>query len=116
MAPPSSILPVNVMNGTNEILQTTWLRTDHPVVSINSSHNNHVRTVAAALHCGLVAIADRNRPGFYDIEIGGNWYYIHIPNRIARVYIVAARGEASKLVPQPVWPCSFGQMPNPRLA
>jgi hypothetical protein len=67
----------------------TWLRTDHPVVPINPSTWGHLREVEAALQLGVTATADANRPGFYEIEVGNNWFYIHIPSRITGVYLVA---------------------------
>ena len=70
--------------------KTTWLKTDHTVVSINASMWNHLRAVESALRRGVAGIADSARPGFYEIETGDCWYYIHIPARIARVYLVAA--------------------------
>jgi hypothetical protein len=67
-----------------------WLRTDNPVVPINPSTWEHLGQVETALHLGISATADAKRPGFYEIEVGDNWYYIHIPNRITGVYLVAA--------------------------
>ena len=78
------------MNTTHQSFLTTWLRTDHPVVSLNASTWNHLPAVEAALHRGVRAVTDVNRPRFYEIEIGGYWYYIHIPNHGAHVYLVAA--------------------------
>lgn len=68
----------------------TWIRTDHPVVPVNPSIWGHLREVEAALHLGVAATADTKRPGFFEIEVGDNWYYIHIPSRIDGVYLVAA--------------------------
>src|SRR5690242_7091572 len=81
---------MNTMRATYPKPSTTWLRTDHPVVPINPSTCEHLREVEAALHLGVTATADTKRPGFYEIEVGDNWYYIHIPSRIAGVYLVAA--------------------------
>ena len=69
---------------------TSWLRTDNPVVPINPSTWQHLGKVETALHLGVTATADAKRPGFYEIEVDDNWYYIHIPNRITGVYLVAA--------------------------
>ena len=73
---------------------TTWLRTDNRVFPLNASMCTHLAGVQTALHHGVIAVADASRPGFYEIEIGGKWYYIHIPNGSAQVYLVAARREA----------------------
>src|SRR4051812_38121218 len=67
-----------------------WLRTDRPVVPVNPSTWGHLREVENTLHHGVSATTDRKRPGFYEIEAGDNWYYIHIPSRITGVYLVAA--------------------------
>ena len=81
---------MNIMRSTPPEPPATWLRTDHPVVPINPSTWEHLHEVEAALHRGITATADTKRPGFYEIEVGDNWYYIHIPSRIAGVYLVAA--------------------------
>lgn len=73
---------------------TTWLRTDQEVVSVKASVRDHLPAVEAALHDGVAAVADTSRPGFYEIEIGNNWYYIHIPKGGVYVYLVAARRES----------------------
>ena len=69
---------------------TTWLRTDYPVVPINASAGSYAAGVQAALHQGVIAAEDAQRPGFYEFEAGDNWYYVHIPIRIPGVYLVAA--------------------------
>ena len=81
---------MNTMRATHSMPPTTWLRTDHPVVPINPSTWNHLREVETALRLGVTATADTKRPGFYEVEVGDNWYYIHIPSRISGVYLVAA--------------------------
>jgi hypothetical protein len=78
------------MRATYSKPPATWLRTDHPVVPINPSAWEHLHEVESALHRGVTAAADAKRPGFFEIEVGDNWYYIHIPSRIAGVYLVAA--------------------------
>lgn len=85
---------MNTMRATYSIPPATpaatWLRTDNPVVPINPSTWEHLGDVETALHLGITAKADAKRPGFYEIEVGDYWYYIHIPNRITGVYLVAA--------------------------
>src|SRR5262245_26954559 len=78
------------MREISRISRRTWLRTDRPVVPTNTCTWRRLLTVELALHQGLFAIADPKRPEFYDIEIGDDWYYIHIPSRIAGVYLIAA--------------------------
>jgi hypothetical protein len=46
--------------------------------------------VQDALQQGLFAIADLKRPEFFEIEVDDSWYYIHIPSRIAGVYLIVA--------------------------
>jgi hypothetical protein len=80
---------MNIMRATPPKPTSTWLRTDHPVVPVNPSTWEHLREVETALHLGVTATADTKRPGFFELEVGDNWYYIHIPSRIAGVYLVA---------------------------
>jgi hypothetical protein len=56
---------------------------------VNPSTWDHLHEVENALHHGVAATTDLNRPGFYEIEEGDNWFYIHIPSRITGVYLVA---------------------------
>ena len=79
------------MRATHPKHPAAWLRTDNPVVPINPSTWEHLREVEAALQLGVLATADTKRPGFYEIEVGDNWFYIHIPSRITGVYLVATR-------------------------
>jgi hypothetical protein len=55
----------------------------------------HLPAIQNALHQGLFAIRDMKRAEFYEIEVADNWYYIHIPSRIAGVYLIAARRESA---------------------
>jgi hypothetical protein len=68
---------------------TTWLRTDRTIVPTNGVGWSHLIGVENALQRGLFALKDVNHPEFYEIEVGDNWYYIHIPSRIASVYLIA---------------------------
>jgi len=75
--------------------QITWLRTDEPVIPVSPSVWDHLPEVEYALHHGIEATTDENHPGFYEIEIGDNWYYIHVPSRLRAVYLVAAQNRAA---------------------
>ena len=77
---------------------TVWLRTDQPIVPIKAEMWDFLPEVESALHQGVEATPDSNRPGFYDIQIGETWYYIHVPSRLRAVYLVAAknRGPAKR--------------------
>jgi hypothetical protein len=78
------------MHETTGIRQAIWLRTDRPVVPTNTVDWRHLLAVQNALAAGVFAIADGKRSEFYEIEIADYWYYIHIPSRIAGVYLVGA--------------------------
>jgi hypothetical protein len=77
------------MPDISRVSRTIWLRTDRPVVPTNYVDWHHLLDVQAALHQGLFAIADAKRREFYEIEVEANWYYIHIPSRVAGVYLIA---------------------------
>lgn len=70
---------------------STWLRTDRPVIPVNPVAWNYLPEVETALHRGVAATVDIHHPGFYEIEIGEHWYYVHVPSRLKAVYIVAVQ-------------------------
>jgi hypothetical protein len=82
---------MKVMNTVSQLAPVTWLRTEHPVIPVNPTAWEYLPEVEAALHRGVAATADNHRPGFYEIEIGDNWYYVHVPSRLRAVYLVAAQ-------------------------
>ena len=67
-----------------------WLKTTHPVVAVNAALHHWVHAVHSALSHGVRAIADAHRRDFYEIEIGNRWFYIHVAERIERVFVIAA--------------------------
>lgn len=73
----------------------TWLKTDQPIIPINPATWSYLPEVEAALHSGVPAVIDTKRPGFYEIEIGKNWYYVHVPTRLRSVYLVAAQNRTT---------------------
>jgi hypothetical protein len=77
------------MDVTSRISPTVWLKTDRPVVSTNPAAWSHVGTVQSALQDGVAATVDMKRPEFYEIEVGNDWYYVHIPSRIPGAYLIA---------------------------
>jgi hypothetical protein len=87
------------MEESDDMQRRVWLRTDRPIVPMNAGMWTYLPELEATLHRGVHAVADNRRVGFYDIEIGSNWYYIHIPSRISGVYLVAA---GSKPLTKPV--------------
>jgi len=83
------------MHETARVARTIWLRTDRPVVPTNTMDWRHLPAIQNALHQGLFAIRDMKRAEFYQIEVADSWYYIHIPSRIAGVYLIAAGRESA---------------------
>ena len=83
------------MHEIARVARTIWLRTDRPVVPTNAMDWRHLPAIQNALHQGLFAVRDMKRAEFYEIEVADNWYYIHIPSRIAGVYLIAAGRESS---------------------
>ena len=76
---------------TARTTQTTWLKTSDPVVPVNNSGTkDSLSAVHAALCQGVEGIPDLKRSGFFEIEVGDRWYYIHIPMVMMRVYLVAS--------------------------
>src|SRR5262245_5931944 len=83
------------MDEIARIARRIWLRTDRPVVPTNTMDWRHLPAIQNALHQGLFAVRDMKRAEFYEIEVADNWYYIHIPSRIAGVYLIAGGRESS---------------------
>jgi hypothetical protein len=79
------------MHEMSRISRTVWVRTERLVVPTNTVGWHHLLAVQNALQQGLFAIEDLKRPEFFEIEIEDSWYYIHMPSRIAGVYLIAAR-------------------------
>ena len=50
----------------------------------------HLDALEDALYRGVAAIPDPKRPGFFDIQTDGSWYYVHIPSVITGVYLIGA--------------------------
>jgi hypothetical protein len=78
------------------MMNTTPLQTDLPVIPVNASTGSHVNAVRSALRSGVPAAPDARHPGFYEIEIGDHWYYLHVSDRTPGVYLVAAEKTAAR--------------------
>lgn len=76
--------------------ETAPLRTDRPIIPINPSGARHVGVVGKALKQGVSARPDLRHPGFYEVEIGDNWYYLHLSDRAPGVYLVAVEKTAAR--------------------
>jgi hypothetical protein len=70
------------------------MKTTYPVIAMSSAATGHAAIVEAALRKGAHAVADAGRPDFYDLEVDGHCYYIHVSKRLQRVYLVAVLNEA----------------------
>jgi hypothetical protein len=79
------------MRAAMSLNTSEWLKSSDPVLPVGSSVGSDVlSTVGTALSKGVCGIPDMKRSGFYDVEIAGRWFYIHIPVRLSKVYVVAA--------------------------
>ena len=79
------------MKAAMSLNTSEWLKSSDPVMPVGSSMASDVlSTVGTALSKGVCGIPDMKRSGFYDVEIEGRWFYIHIPDRLSKVYVVAA--------------------------
>jgi hypothetical protein len=79
------------MKAAMSLNTSEWLKSSDPVMPVGSSLASDVlSTVGTALSKGVCGIPDMKRSGFYDVEISGRWFYIHIPDHLSRVYVVAA--------------------------
>jgi len=79
------------MNATMSLTTSEWLKSSDPVMPVGSSLASDVLPmVKTALSKGVCGVPDLQRSGFYDVEIAGRWFYIHIPCHLPRVYVVAA--------------------------
>jgi hypothetical protein len=78
------------MKATMAVTTGEWLKSSDPVIPVGSSVASDVLgSLRAALSRGVAGIPDLKRTGFYDIEIAGRWFYIHIAEHLQRVYVVA---------------------------
>ena len=86
-----------LMNEISKAFGTIWLRTDRPVVPMSAAAWNHLPVIQNSLHEGIFAVRDFKRPEFFELEIDGYWYYIHIPSSIGGVYLIAARPKSYEM-------------------
>ena len=71
-----------------KIMQT--LKTSNPIVSIGQDiPSGRLSALRSALIQGVRANPDPGRAEFFDVEVDGCWYFLHVPRRLARVYLVA---------------------------
>ena len=83
------------MKATTSIPPTTWLRTEQRVIPVNPATWAYLPEVEAALRGGIAARADSSHPGFYEIEVGNRWFYVHVPSRLKGVYLVAVENRSN---------------------
>jgi len=85
------------MKATSCLKTFEWLKTSEPIVAVGPSVPSELLTrLRGALQDGVDAVPDWKRPGFYDVEIDDCWYYIHLPNHLPRVYLVAVQESLSR--------------------
>jgi len=56
-----------------------------------------LRQLEAALRRGVTAVVDERRVGFYVVEVGDDWYYIHMAKHAPKVYLVAVHSSVEKV-------------------
>lgn len=79
------------MKAAMSLNTSEWLKSSDPVMPVGSSVvTDDVSTVETALSKGVCGFPDIKRFGFYDVEIAGRWFYIHIPDHLSKIYVVAA--------------------------
>ena len=66
--------------------------TGYKVVSLNTRLAGFRESLKRTLAEGTLARADQNRDGFYEVEVGGRCFYIHIYDAMKTVYLVGAVG------------------------
>lgn len=62
---------------------------NYSIVPLNSALAAYIPELDDALIAGLEARPDDNREDFYDIELAGGWYYVHVCEAVRTVYLVA---------------------------
>ena len=80
-----------VMKTNDSNTPTIWLRTDRSILRTNTAVTANIRRLETALREGVTATRDVKRPEFYEIEIAGDWYYIHMPGGLSGVYVLRVR-------------------------
>ena len=73
----------------NEI---SLIATGYRIVSLNSKLAGVRESLKKTLAEGTLARADQNRDGFYEVEVGGRCFYIHVYDAMKTVYLVGAIG------------------------
>ena len=78
------------MTGTATQSDTIWLRiSDYELAALNGKVGSRLQELKHALHSGLYAYPDTNRPNFYDVELPTGWAYIHVRDDKQTVYLIA---------------------------
>ena len=69
-------------------MTTILKRTGYDVVSFKSELSRAAERMARAIAGGIGATRDPNRDGFYDVEMDGIRYYVHVDDNRKTAYIV----------------------------
>lgn len=67
-----------------------WIRSDHVIISTGRNMWKHLASLQERLRTGVFATPDAKRPGFFELEFDNRWYYLHFPERIGGIYLIAA--------------------------
>jgi len=82
--------PMKLMNATTCLEANQWIKTSDPLIAVDSTLSpEQLSKLRSALVAGVAVDPDPSRTGFYDVVIDGSWYYIHIPRKLPRVYVIS---------------------------
>ena len=65
------------------------LLSDYRFVATNAQLRPFISDLRHTLAHGVFAQRDDRRSGFYDLEVGGNCFYIHVYHELRTVYLLA---------------------------
>lgn len=73
-------------SGTGEqVLLRSW----RPVKSFRAFPQEILSALKQALTEGVVAVASSGRAGFFDLDLEGVRFFMHLPSRLPYVYLIA---------------------------
>jgi hypothetical protein len=72
--------------------RSAWIRSNgRPVTSPRGYTCADTKYLAEALAEGITVKCDANRAGFFEVELGGLWFYFHVADKLGRIYLVATQ-------------------------
>jgi hypothetical protein len=82
-------LMMKSMKSQNSTTDLIWLRLPgYRAVSLKPEFDAQAMELERAIHRGVPAYPDSDRPDFYDVELDGGWTYVHIYREARAVYLV----------------------------